>query len=215
VRVLFIALAVVIVGFVGWWVMTWKSVEPTPPPPRRGDQPPARVAQQPRESGAAEPGAAVTEPGEAEAGTAVVEDAEATTPVADEQPAQSVDVPPAEETTDTAVESSREAEQLLEQPVERATEDAGTADPFESGLRRSGDGWALHLISSTDRPEAEAARARYERQGYSAVIREATVKGQLWYRVAVGDFPSRAAAGAFREQAQEKFRVDWVGVVKK
>lgn len=210
VRYFFIALAVVIVGFVGWWILTWQSVEPTRPPAQRP------VATQ-------EPVAEVAEGQVEEAGSGTATGGEARP--ADDQPSEDGEgevIPNEPETgaEDPArpVETSRDAEGLLEQPVETAVEDVPPPvqeDPFEAGLERTGSGWGLHLISSTDRTEALTAQARYERQGYSAVVREATVKGQLWYRVLVGDFATKAEATRFREQAQEKFRVDWVGVVRK
>jgi cell division septation protein DedD len=210
VRFFFIAVAIVLVGFVGWWILTWQSVEPTRPPAQRPavQEPVAQVS--PEQEPA--PGADLPGPGD-EAATA-----------ADRTSGQETAVESAEENAEEAaepveaVETSRDAEELLAQPVETAVQDVSPPvreDPFEAGLGREGSGWGLHLLSSTDQGEASAAQARYERQGYSAVVREATVKGRLWYRVIVGDFATKAEASRFREQAQEKFRVDWVGVVNK
>jgi cell division protein FtsN len=47
------------------------------------------------------------------------------------------------------------------------------------------------------------------------VVREATIKGDRWYRVVVGQFDSKTEAAKYRTRAQEKFRVDWVGVVRR
>jgi cell division septation protein DedD len=214
VRFAFIAVVVVIVGFVGWWVLTWQSVEPTQRPPQRPEsgssveQPVAEATPTRQEAGADPVGSSAGEAEIDEDGIASGDGPSAEPDVAEPGPSGEPEV----------VETSRDADELLDQPVESAVEDVPTPvaqDPFEAGLARAGSGWGLHLLSSTEGAEASAAQARYERQGYSAVVREATVKGRLWYRVIVGDFATKAEASGFREQAQEKFRVDWVGVVKK
>lgn len=207
VRGLLIAMAVVILGFVGWWIVTWKSVEPTRPPVRQTEP----VATQPPAEDVAQAGV------EVEADASATDPGDANQPPAQPETAGETATPMDDRTE--PVETARGADELLAQPVETGGGDVPAPveeDPFEAGLRREGAaGWGLHLLSTTDETEAATSRARYARQGYSAVVREATVKGQLWYRVLLGDFATKAEASRFREQAQEKFRVDWVGVVKK
>lgn len=221
VRTVMSVIALGLVAFIVWWAVTWKSVEPTRPRIQPPDRPDA--------SGPVAAGGAV----DADVDTAKV--AAALPGGGPEAPSDADPAPAGEETAEDAtmagvgrgtdaVQTSRDVEGILAAPVENApglaVEDdpvsGPVADPFEAGLRRQDGGdWALHLSSFTTEAEANAERAGLERQGYSAVVRPAVVKGRQWYRVLVGRFDTRAAAAEFREKAQEKFRSDWVGVVKR
>jgi cell division protein FtsN len=210
VRTAFVVIAIGVVGFVAWWALTWRSVEPTRP----RVQPPQR----------SEPVAATETGGEIATDSTLIADSAPGTEMssAGEAGAQTVAGPSGtgDESSEQPVQTSRDVDGLLSEPVETApavadeVPDQPGADPFEAALRRTGDGgWGLHLSSFVSATDAEADRAKLVSRGYSAVVREATIKGQKWYRVVVGYFNTRAAAGEFVEAAQEKFRLDWVGVV--
>jgi cell division septation protein DedD len=196
---------VAVVGFVVWWAMTTRSVEPTRPrvePPER-----AVVAAQTveLEEPAGSVDSAITQTTGLSESTVVVDDTQET--------------PPGE-----GVETSRDLDGLLAAPVESAPalaaqipeEPAATVDPFEAAMRhQSKSGWALHWFSFPDSMEAVVEGRKLQREGYAVAVRGANVKGRRWYRVLVGDFDTRAAASKFQAQAREKFGVDWVGVAKK
>jgi Mrp family chromosome partitioning ATPase len=221
-RLVLAVVAVGVVAFLAWWAFTWQSVEPTRPriqPPERRPtvarvQTPAPETVEPQTT-ATDTSGAVTSGG-------------------------SEGIPDRDTRDDSVaepelVETSRDLDGLLDQPVESGPGEAengrdsgqptppgsSTAteseepDAFDSALRRSGSGWGLHLFSFPDSMEAVVDGERLEREGYAVAVRGADIRGQRWYRVLVGDFADRAEAARHREQAQEKFHVDWVGVVKK
>jgi cell division septation protein DedD/Mrp family chromosome partitioning ATPase len=214
VRTAFIVIAIGVVGFVAWWALTWRSVEPTRP----RVQPPQR----------SEPVAATETGGEIATDSTLIADSGPGTETssAGETGTQTgsgtVRTGDEAESSDQPVQTSRDVDGLLSEPVETApvvadeVPDQPGADPFEAALRRTGDGgWGLHLSSFVSATDAEADRAKLVSRGYSAVVREATIKGKTWYRVVVGYFDSRAAAGNFVGAAQDKFQLDWVGVVRR
>lgn len=220
-RLVMVVVAIGIVGFLAWWGLTWRSVEPTRPRVQPPARPPAVARQQPSSAAPADTAeVASPEP----AGTAGEE------PVGGGEAAKEPQATAAGDTSPPPVETSRDVDGLLSEPVESAPlepapaeatpEEApagapATGDPFEEGLRRAGGGWGLHLFSFTDSLEAAAEADRLEAEGYATAVRGADIKGRHWYRVLVGDFADRGEAGRYREAAQEKFHVDWVGVVKK
>ena len=205
VRGVMIAVVVVIVGFTGWWAMTWRSAGPTRPRVEPPERPVVAAQTADSDETAVAVDSAVTQaPGPGES-AAVGDAGEELTPVED-------------------VETSRDVDGLLAAPVESAPaladqepeEPAAAVDPFETALRRrSGSGWGLHLFSFPDSMEAVNDSRGLQRDGYAVAVRGEKIKGQRWYRVLVGSFDTRAEAARFRVQAQEKFGVDWVGVEKK
>jgi cell division septation protein DedD len=206
VRTAFVIIAIGVVGFVAWWALTWRSVEPTRP----RVQPPQRAATEPVADTATD--------------SVVVAEAGEGTDEADAGESGSVSAGPTgdAETSEQPVQTSRDVDGLLAEPIETAPSvvdripDQPEVDPFEAALRRTGDGgWGLHLFSFVSVTDAEADRAKLTSQGYSAVVREATIRGERWYRVVVGHFDTRAAASEFVGAAQEKFQLDWVGVVRR
>jgi cell division septation protein DedD len=55
-------------------------------------------------------------------------------------------------------------------------------------------GWTVQVTATTDAATAEAIAARLRSRGYEAYAIKAPARGQLWYRVRVGRFATRAEA---------------------
>jgi len=76
-------------------------------------------------------------------------------------------------------------------------------DPAAQIRKLSGKGnFAVQMAAVNERPAAEATAARIKQQGFEVLTVMASVKGKIWYRIRVGQFPSRQAAaqaaGIFR-----------------
>jgi cell division septation protein DedD len=211
VRGMLIAVVVLIVGFAGWWFLTWRSAGPETPrvtPPAQRPIASGNSGQADSlDSGAAMPAASPTEL--AQSTPAADPDAVEESVVENEEPA-------------SPVETSRDVEGLMAEPVEndpgmarQAEPEPPAQDPFEEGLHRvAASGWSLHWFSFVDSLEAVRSAEKIGREGYATTVRGANVKGKRWYRVLVGNFDSREAATKYRSRAQDKFGVDWVGVAK-
>jgi cell division septation protein DedD len=196
---------VVIIGFAGWWALTWQNAGPARP----RVQPPEHPVVAAQETAADQPVATL------DSATSLAHPVSESTPADDD----AMEAGPGGE-----VETSRDLDGLLAAPVENGPtltgqepdEPAAGIDPFETALRRrKGSGWALHLFSFPDSMEAVTDSRGLRRDGYAVAIRGANIKGARWFRVLVGSFDTRREASRYRRQAQEKFGVDWVGVEKK
>lgn len=75
--------------------------------------------------------------------------------------------------------------------------------------------YTIQIASSQKRPNAERSRDRLRDRGHDASISEARVNGRRFYRVRVGDFPTRDAASRYAEAMVEAGDVDdyWISRV--
>jgi cell division protein FtsN len=75
--------------------------------------------------------------------------------------------------------------------------------------------FVVHFSSYRERAKAEAdAAALSRRYGRPAYAAEVTVASGVWYRVVLGDFPTAAAARAFRAQLAVAGAPDLGGVYR-
>jgi cell division septation protein DedD len=72
------------------------------------------------------------------------------------------------------------------------------------GSSTSETGWSVQALASTDRQIANVELGRLKAKGYEAFLVEATIKGQTWYRVRIGNFASRLEAESFRVGLRDK-----------
>jgi cytoskeletal protein RodZ len=77
-----------------------------------------------------------------------------------------------------------------------------------------GQGYALHLWSFPDSMEAVAASVKLANEGMQPAVRSALVSGRRWFRVLVGEYPTRKQATAARVLLAQRRDVDFVGVVR-
>ncbi len=75
--------------------------------------------------------------------------------------------------------------------------------------------YAVHVSSFRSIEQAEVDEARWVKRGYLVLIEDAEVKGATWYRVHVGNFPSRNEARAEAANIQERYRHDFARVTKR
>jgi DedD protein len=66
--------------------------------------------------------------------------------------------------------------------------------PAQTGEEWADAGWTVQVTATTDAANAEAIAARLRSRGYDAYTIKAPNRGQIWYRVRVGRYASRAEA---------------------
>jgi cell division septation protein DedD len=77
-----------------------------------------------------------------------------------------------------------------------ATPDGSSADEWADA------GWTVQVTATTDAANAEAIASRLRSRGFDAYTLKAPNRGQLWYRVRVGRFATRAEA----QEAETKLK---------
>jgi len=95
---------------------------------------------------------------------------------------------------DTGSPSDTASSERPEPDAEETSDSDVTAPPVKD--------WAIVVASRSSRAAAEAAAEEYRTRFDSVSVVEGTVDGQAWHRVAIGWYPSEAAAErALDEQA--------------
>jgi DedD protein len=98
-----------------------------------------------------------------------------------------------------------------EEPVAVVAADEGTQPEMpepvpvveEEALAPPTQGWAVQVASFPRAEEAEERLLSLRAAGHSAYLVHALVKGQTWYRVRIGPYPSTAEAGQARTELSE------------
>ena len=114
---------------------------------------------------------------------------------------------PMEEKEVTGAEGERKRPEIEEKEegkaqVAMAEEPKG---PTRADVKLPTGGYTLNIASFRDKGNADRLRKELEQKGYEAFVEKANIpqKG-MWYRVAVGHFPSREEALAFAKVLQEE-----------
>lgn len=102
--------------------------------------------------------------------------------------------PPAEEPAEEAAEEPPPEEETPP-PSPPADDRLRSPDPVDP----AGGGYSW-VISEASQAAAQQRMQRYRQQGYRVAVIPATVRGATYYRVAIGQFDSRADAEALRNQ---------------
>jgi hypothetical protein len=66
--------------------------------------------------------------------------------------------------------------------------------------KRSGDRWAINVLSTTSNENVIPLTIKLIKNGYSAYLTQATIKGKVWTRLRVGFFNNKAEADAEKEK---------------
>lgn len=221
-----IGLAVLLLGFVGWWAVTQMATEDPPPPTPPLVAKAAETARQQARTPTPAPGDPATDPSlrdatETEPETATDEDPVGEVdPEVDPLPESPTQVPATPE-VDPVVDSTGDpgAEDVDQEadpdPPGAETADPAGTDPIPAAARlRPGDGWALHLWSFPDTTEALTAMRVLVRDGFEPAVVGADIDGRRWFRVVVGRFARRSAAMEARTILGARPDVEYVGVVR-
>lgn len=75
--------------------------------------------------------------------------------------------------------------------------------------------YTVQVASSQKRSNAKRTRDRYRERGHEAMMTEAVVNGERYFRIRVGQFPTREAASRYAENMVESGDVDdyWISRV--
>jgi hypothetical protein len=88
-------------------------------------------------------------------------------------------------------------------------------DDVEENLeKRPNKRWAVNVLSTTTYEEIFPITTTLIKDGYTAYLTRATVKGKVWTRLRIGFFTSRAEADAQRERIEDLLDIDDSWIVK-
>lgn len=79
---------------------------------------------------------------------------------------------------------------------------------------KGNDSWTINLLSSTDRADVEAIRARAERLNIPAEIKDARIDGTRYWRLQVNGFNSRSDADKGSANIKEQLGIDNVWIFR-
>lgn len=194
---------VFVVVFLVWWFMIHKSITN-----KEGESRTAELVQKQRDvqeikdrnqDGTAVDGTEeeISAEGQADQKTPPVEEP------ADKPVDETVKESAVEKTDDVAtVETEKEAD--TSPPVSKP----GTVTPAPEGSY-----YSVHVASFKEMSRAGTETDYLEKKGYEAIILDADVNGQKWYRVYVGEFGTKEEAAATRMQLLDLSRIGYAKVV--
>ncbi|MGM0381854.1 MAG: SPOR domain-containing protein, partial [bacterium] len=119
-------------------------------------------------------------------------------------------------------EKTEESPEQAEEPADQAEEAVDADETADEGDDTSDEEeleifYTIQAASSKKRENAERAREEYRGMGHSAAVREASINDQKWYRVRVGEFPTRRDARQYAEQMVEDGELNdyWISQVER
>jgi cell division septation protein DedD len=195
-RVVTIAVAAVVVVFVGWWFFIHRTISEKEGATRTAElvqkQRDAHELSERRQTGgsAADSTAAAQQTAQQTAGGAAQPGAEetgGTTPASEETGAAQQEAPAAGQ-TGTAGQSGQ-TERTVPPAEAEPEQKPATVTPAPAGSH-----FSIHVASFRDMEHAGIETDYLEKHGYVTSIQEAEVKGQTWYRVLAGEYRTKEEA---------------------
>ena len=115
------------------------------------------------------------------------------------------------DTPEEEPEVEEEPEETVDEPDE-PEEPEVTEEPEELDLF-----YTIQAASSQQRENAQRAREEFREMGHSVEVREATINDESWFRVRVGEFPTRRDAREYAEQMVEDGELNdyWISQVER
>ena len=199
-RLVTTVVAVVVIIFLVWWFMIHKSITN-----KEGESRTAELVQKQRDvqemKDRSQEEGAVAVAAETLSGTQedVVEPGTTEGDFVEEDAAK-----PAEGKTAADVTGDDETEAVTDKPVSES--DAVTLAP-------EGSHFSIHVASFKEISRAGMETDYLEKNGYGAIVLEAEVKGQKWFRVYVGEFRTREEAAEMRLKLLDLRRIGYSKVV--
>lgn len=194
-RIVTIAVAVIIIGFVSWWVIIDRSVRERSDADKRTE-----LVQKQRDvrdraaSGQAE---------QESAARSSVDTAGARVPVPGSvEPAEQQE---AGERAMEEVSPPAEREAPVEEPVE---------EPPATGEEAQGATFAIHVASFKNITRAGREKEHFEKKGYTVAIIAVTIRGEEWYRILVGEYASREKAMRARAELMDLSGVGYARIIE-
>lgn len=179
-RIITIAVAVIIVGFISWWVIVDRSIRERSDADKRTE-----LVQKQRD---ARDRAAVADTGDETAAGAAVD-------------STVVRVSPPE--TIEPVERAERDEPDAAKETRAAARDLPPGEPIAGEAGETGGEFAVHVASFKDIARAGREKEFFEKKGYTATITVVTIKGVEWYRILVGRYATRDEAKRVRAELMD------------
>ncbi|OQW54407.1 MAG: hypothetical protein A4S09_05890 [Proteobacteria bacterium SG_bin7] len=99
--------------------------------------------------------------------------------------------------------------------INKPTAHKAEALPHEVGATTMGmNKYTIQIASYAKEDEANKHSADLNSKGFSSFVVPAQIKGQTWYRVSVGQFPTQAEAAGYKEEFVKKSNISKVIIQK-
>ncbi len=109
-------------------------------------------------------------------------------------------------TQDTSAEAAQPAEEHAMTP-----EAAPTEEPRKEYNQPTGEGFTVQVAAGTNYDYAHELADKFVDRGYDAYVTQATVNGEDFYRIRIGNYPTLTEAKSAGSELQDKYSVDyWV-----
>lgn len=118
---------------------------------------------------------------------------------------------------DSSASESKPAEKTKARQNNKQKEDAGntseTAQKPERGKSPAKTGIFVQVLSSTDRNKAQQTKGKISKD-VASQIQSAKINGKTYYRVLIGPFNSRDAAGDYRKKILPTFKDAFLQIIR-
>jgi cell division septation protein DedD len=216
-RIVTIAAAVVIIGFISWWVIIDRSIRGRRDADKRTELVQKQRSARDRTAGGEREGAsgAVTDTvGRREAVPGATESAglQETGERAVEDTTRAVGrVAPGEEPSAPGLESPAEGQGLHSPGPDTSAEDEG-APPAGEGA--PGVTFAIHVASFRNMSRATREKEHFEREGYTVTVATVNIRGVEWYRILIGKYATREKAMRVRAELKDRSGVGYAQIIE-
>ena len=119
----------------------------------------------------------------------------------DQNQTAQTETPPAQ---DTSAEMAQPEEEYAKTP-----EAAPTEEPKKQISQPMGEGFTVQVAAGTNYEYAHDLADKFTERGYDAFVTEATVNGQDFYRIRIGDYPTLTEARTVGAELQDKYSVEY------
>ncbi len=96
-----------------------------------------------------------------------------------------------------------------EQEYAKTPEAAPAEEPKKEISQPMGEGFTVQIAAGTNYEYAHDLADKFTDRGYETYVTEATVNGQDFYRIRIGDYPTLTEARTVGAELQDKFSVEY------
>lgn len=197
-RIVTIAVAVIIIGFISWWLIIDRSIRG-----RRDANKRTELVQKQRSAR----DRAAGEQGEQESAASTTVDT-----VGTRVPVTGVMEPAEQHKTGERVVEDTTRTVEREAPVEEPP--ATGEEPPTKGEGAPGVTFAVHVASFRNMSRASREKERFEKKGYTVAIIAVTIRGEEWYRILIGEYATRERAMRIRAELMDNSGVGYARIIE-
>ena len=111
------------------------------------------------------------------------------------------------------IEPPAPAEPLTEEQPDAASGGAVTDEPPPAEVV-SGPRYAVHVASFRDIARAGREKEYFEKKGYTVSILAKDIKGEEWFRICIGEYPTREEAARVRAELMDLPNVGYTQIIE-